>query len=140
MQPGVIGFYWPIKGEFDLRSLVIYLINLGWEAALPVVIKKSNPLEFHQWEPDMKLVPGVWNIPIPAQKVLLEPTVLLIPLVGYDKEDYRLGYGAGYYDMTLSNLYEKPFSIGVGLEICKLDTIYPQQHDIPMDLIISAPI
>ena len=138
LSPGTIGIYWPIKGEFDLRGLAAELLEHGWNAALPVVVKAGTALEFHQWRPDMKLVPGVWNIPVPQQRHVVTPTVLLVPLVGFDAENYRLGYGGGYYDRTLAGVAERPLSIGVGLESARLKTIYPQWHDIAMDRIVTA--
>ena len=138
MHPGCIGFYWPIKGEFDLRGLVADLIDLGWQAALPVVVATGTPLEFCQWEADTKLVPGVWNIPVPQERIRVVPSVLLVPLVGFDSANFRLGHGGGYYDRSLASLAHRPLAIGVGLESCRLDTIYPQWHDIAMDRIVTA--
>lgn len=138
IDPGIIGFYWPIKGEFDLRGLVADLIERGWQAALPVVVKREAPLEFYRWTPETKLLPGFWNIPVPQEPVIVKPSVLLIPLVGYDRENYRLGHGGGYYDRTLASFHKRPLSIGIGLGNCTLDTIYPQQHDIAMDRIVTV--
>ena len=138
ITPGIIGFYWPIKGEFDLRNLVTNLLDLGWQAALPVVVEKGAPLEFRLWRPDMKLVPGVWNIPMPQEPDIVTPSALIIPLVGVDQENYRLGYGGGYYDRTLASLDNMTLTIGIGLESCRLETIYPQWHDIAMDKIVIA--
>ncbi len=135
---GTIGFYWPIKGEFDLRKLVENSIAQGWKAALPVVDKPATPLQFCSWTPTTKLVPGVWNIPVPEQRDLVIPSLLLVPLVGFDQSNYRLGYGGGYYDRTIASFKKRPHIIGLGLEICQLNTIYPQWHDIPMDEIISV--
>lgn len=140
LTPGTIGFYWPIKGEFDMRKLVTELLDRGWEAALPVVMETGAPLEFHQWYPDMKLVPGVWNIPVPQHGSVVIPSVLLIPLVGFDADNFRLGYGGGYYDRTLESLGNEPLSIGIGLENSGLETIYPQWHDIAMDRIVTTRI
>lgn len=138
LNKGIIGFYWPIKGEFDLRSFVEGYLAEGWSAALPAVIEKSKPLEFRLWTPEMELMPGIWNIPTPIERNVVEPTVLLVPLVGFDAEQYRLGYGGGYYDRTIVNFKSRPFTIGVGLDISRLKTIYPQIHDIPMDKIITV--
>ncbi len=136
---GTIGFYWPFKGEFDFRDLVENLLNQGWKAALPVVVNKETPLEFRLWTPEIKLVPGIWNIPVPEERNILIPTVLIVPLVGFDNNNYRLGYGGGYYDRTIASFNCPPVTIGVGLDLCKLDTIFPQRHDIPMDKIVTVP-
>ncbi len=138
IDKGVIGFYWPIKGEFDLRSFVEGYIDEGWFAALPAVVDSKKPLEFRLWTPETKLIPGVWNIPTPVEQNIVEPSVLIVPLVGFDNENYRLGYGGGYYDRTIASFKKRPHTIGIGLDITQLDTIYPQSHDIPMDEIITV--
>jgi 5,10-methenyltetrahydrofolate synthetase len=67
----------------------------------------------------------------------VHPQALLVPLVGFDAEGYRLGYGAGYYDRTLASFPKTPITIGVGFELCRMNTIFPQPHDIPMDFVIT---
>src|SRR3546814_7149572 len=68
LRHACIGFYWPFKGEIDLRHLVRDFIGQGAEAALPVVVEKGQPLEFWAWRPRMKLGRGIWNIPIPRSE------------------------------------------------------------------------
>jgi 5-formyltetrahydrofolate cyclo-ligase len=133
----VVGFYWPFKGEYDVRRIARQLHARGTRLALPVVVEKHRPLEFRAWTPDAKLVPGIWNIPVPADRTIVEPDALLVPLVGFDGEGYRLGYGGGYYDRTLASRRRKPLTIGVGFELSALTTIHPQPHDIPMDAIVT---
>ncbi len=136
LNKGTIGFYWPIKGEFDLRSFIEGYLDEGWSAALPAVVDNGEPLEFRLWTPEMKLMPGVWNIPTPVEQNIVEPTVLLVPLVGFDAGNYRLGYGGGYYDRTIASFRKRPYTIGIGLELTRLKTIYPQAHDIAMGRIV----
>lgn len=132
-----IGFYWPFKAEIDLRHLVREFLPVGAQAALPVVVEKQRPLEFWAWRPRMKLARGIWNIPVPAERHVVRPTALLVPLLGFDAAGYRLGYGGGYYDRTLATFDPKPLTIGVGYELGRLKTIYPQPHDIPLDAIVT---
>ena len=89
------------------------------------------------WQPQMKLVRGIWNIPIPSERNPVQPTVLLVPLLGFDPAGYRLGYGGGYYDRTLATFAQKPLSIGIGYELGRLKTIYPQPHDVSMDGVVT---
>jgi 5-formyltetrahydrofolate cyclo-ligase len=133
----VLGIYWPIRGELDLRDLARRHVKAGRAAALPVVVKKAAPVEFWQWEPGSALQRGLWNIPVPVERRCLVPDALLIPLVGYDTEGFRLGYGGGYYDRTLATLTPRPLCIGVGYDEAALATIQPQPHDIPMDMIVT---
>ena len=137
LRAATIGFYWPIKGEIDVNPLVRDFLARGAAAALPVIVTKEQPLEFWRWHPDMKLDRGVWNIPVPSERALVEPTVLLVPLLGFDAAGYRLGYGGGYYDRTLAASAPRPFTIGVGHEFGRLQSIYPQSHDIPLDVIVT---
>ncbi len=132
-----IGFYWPFRGEFDARPLVRALIADGMTAALPAVVQPKTPLEFRRWAPGTEMEHGVYNIPIPKVRDLLEPEVLIVPLVGFDGAGYRLGYGGGYYDRTIASFAAKPYAIGVGFELSRLSTIYPQPHDIPMSAILT---
>ena len=77
------------------------------------------------------------GIPYPARGELVVPRSLVIPLLGFDRANYRLGYGSGYYDLTLATALPRPAAIGVGFELSRLETVYPQPHDIPMDLIVT---
>lgn len=133
----MLGIYWPFRGEIDVRDLAERHIANGGEAALPVVVTKAAPLEFWRWRPGMKLDRGIWNIPIPAERDVVQPDALIIPLVGFDKQGYRLGYGGGYYDRTIASMQPQPFRIGLGYAEFELPTIQPQPHDIAMNAIVT---
>jgi 5-formyltetrahydrofolate cyclo-ligase len=133
----LLGFYWPFRAEIGPHPLVRRLVERGTRAALPVVIEKGQPLEFWAWRPGAPLRRGVWDIPIPTERQAVRPTALLVPLVGFDRQGDRLGYGGGYYDRTLAAMDPKPLIIGIGYEIGRLSTIHPQPHDIPMDAIVT---
>jgi 5-formyltetrahydrofolate cyclo-ligase len=133
-----LGFYWPMKGEPDLLPFVRSMLPALAAAALPVVVERRQPLEFWRWTADTELSNrGVWNIPQPATRDVVAPDVLLVPLVGFDPQGFRLGYGGGYYDRTLARLAPRPLLIGVGYEQGRLATIRPQPHDIPLDIVIT---
>jgi len=86
----------------------------------------------------MHMRPGIWDIPVPDEGDWVRPEVLLVPLLGFDLQGYRLGYGGGYYDRTLAAaMPSPPLAIGIGFEIGRLETIHPQPHDVPMDLIVT---
>jgi 5-formyltetrahydrofolate cyclo-ligase len=106
--------------------------------ALPVVETPGTPLAFRRWTPGMGMERGHWGIPVPpATSERLTPEISLAPLVGWDAEGYRLGYGGGYFDRTLAALAPKPFVIGVGLQSARLATIAPQPHDVPLSVIVT---
>ena len=113
------------------------MIERGGRIALPVVIGKDWPLEFRVWSPGEPLERGVWNILVPARGPAVQPDIVVAPAVGFDSENYRLGYGGGFFDRTLAAMAIKPMILGVGYADSKLATIYPQPHDIPMDAIIT---
>lgn len=135
--PATISFYWPFRGEFGARRLIVDLLALGWRAALPVVVTKKAPLEFRLWTPDAVMEKGVWDIPVPRDGAVVVPQVVLAPVVGFDDQCYRLGYGGGYYDRTLVTLSPRAFAIGVGFEFQHLDTIHPQPFDQRLDMIVT---
>jgi 5-formyltetrahydrofolate cyclo-ligase len=132
-----LGIYWPVRGEIDVRDLARAQLARGCDVALPVVVTPFAAVEFWRWEPQAPLTRGVWNIPIPAQRRLIQPQALIVPLVGFDERHYRLGYGGGYYDRTLAQAAPRPFCIGLGYALGRLDSIYPQTHDIAMDVIVT---
>ena len=137
--PGkVFSAYWPIKGEPDLRPLMVELHKAGITVALPLVETRAAPLTFRRWTPETRMVRGDWNIPVPPPDApVVRPDIALAPLVGWTADGYRLGYGGGYFDRTLAALSPKPFVVGIGINAAQLKTIYPQPHDIPLDLILT---
>lgn len=133
----VFGLCWPFKGEFDAREVAGDLVKQGGRAALPVVVRPREPLEFWRWKPGDPIERGAYQIPIPRARQVVQPDVLLVPLVGFDAGCYRLGYGSGYFDRTIAAMGRKPLAIGLGYELSRLDTIFPRSHDIPMDYIVT---
>jgi 5-formyltetrahydrofolate cyclo-ligase len=135
---GCIGFYWPLDGEIDLRPLMHKLADRGAKLALPVIVEKDQPMEFWVWDTETRMQnQPIWNIPVPIVRKLIVPSVLFVPLLGFDKQGHRLGHGGGYYDRTLAVLEPKPLTVGVGYEFGRLETIYPQDHDVLMDVIVT---
>lgn len=132
-----VGLYWPFRGEPDLRGWAARVIERGGRIALPVVIAKATPLVFRLWKPGDRLEKGVWNIPIPAEGAETLPDIVVSPVVGFDGENYRLGYGGGFYDRTLAAMPRKPRIFGIGYEMQRIPTIYPQPFDIPMDTVLT---
>jgi 5,10-methenyltetrahydrofolate synthetase len=135
----VLSAYWPIKGEPDLRPLMTELHAAGVTVALPVVETKAAPLVFRRWTPETHMVRGHWNILVPPHDAdVLTPDIALAPLVGWAAGGWRLGYGGGYFDRTLAALIPRPVTIGIGFQQARLATIYPQPHDIPLDVIVTG--
>jgi 5-formyltetrahydrofolate cyclo-ligase len=80
---------------------------------------------------------GFWNIPVPADGPQVMPKIVIAPVVGFDPDCYRLGYGGGYFDRTLMAMPAGTRVIGVGYAQAAIPTIHPQPHDIPMNLIVT---
>ncbi len=132
-----VSLYWPFRGEPDLRFWLASVVERGGRAALPVVVEKAKPLVFRAYRPGDPLEKGVWNIPIPASGEAVVPEIVIAPVVGFDPDRYRLGYGGGFFDRTLAALPRKPLVIGVGYDMQAIPTIYAQPHDIPMERIVT---
>ncbi len=137
IQDKIVSLYWPVQGEPNLLDWMKSLIFRGARVALPVVIEKHKPLVFKTWAPGEKLEGGIWNIPVPVDGKHVTPEIVIAPLVGFDVQLYRLGYGGGYFDRTLKCFSIKPLVIGVGYEMTLIATIFPQSYDVPMDLIVT---
>jgi len=133
----MVSLYWPFRGEPDLRPWMASVNERGGRTALPVVIEKGQPLVFRAYRPGDRLEKGVWNIPVPAEGEPLLPDIVISPIVGIDPQNYRLGYGGGFFDRTLAAMPFKPLVIGVGFELQRIATIYPQPHDIPMSEVVT---
>jgi 5-formyltetrahydrofolate cyclo-ligase len=134
----IVSVYWPIRAEPDLRSWMREMCLRGLRIALPVAVELGRPMKFREWRPDSVMARGLWKIPYPAAGAEVLPTTVLAPLVGFDSQGYRLGYGGGFFDRTLAALHQKPLVIGLGYPQLRIPTIFPQRHDIPMDWIVTG--
>ena len=132
-----ISAWWPIKAELDLRFWLAGLAARGARAALPIVATRAAPLIFRLWTPETRMERGFWNIPVPAEGPTVVPDITLSPVVGWDAAGYRLGYGGGYFDRTLAALTPRPLATGIGLCTARIATIFPQPHDIAMQVIVT---
>jgi len=134
---GVVAFCWPYKNEYDVRHLAAALRRRGATTAMPVVVAPKTPLVFREWHPGVKLADGPIGIPYPVDSDEVRPDHVLLPMLGWDGDGYRLGYGGGFFDRTLAALPRRPRIIGVGYARQEIRTIFPQAHDVPMDMIVT---
>ncbi|HQY43131.1 MAG TPA: 5-formyltetrahydrofolate cyclo-ligase [Paracoccaceae bacterium] len=137
LQGLTVSAWWPIKAELDLRFWLEGLAARGARGALPIVATRAAPLIFRVWNRQARMERGFWNIPVPAEGAPVLPDITLSPVVGWDAESYRLGYGGGYFDRTLAAASPRPLAIGIGLDAARIPTIFPQPHDIAMQAIIT---
>ena len=137
---GIVSGFIPYKSEISTLPLLGELQHQGWRTCLPVVIAAEQPLVFRAWSLRHKLVPGMWDIPIPddsAEEVL--PDVLLVPMLAFDAKGYRLGYGGGFYDRTLEKLraLKTVTAIGVAYGAQMVDEVPRGPHDAPLDYVMT---
>jgi 5-formyltetrahydrofolate cyclo-ligase len=148
----VIGAYWPIKGEFDpLPALHRWQeagATLGGVAdgapqsiarqiGLPVIDRDTRQLSFHAWYPGCPMEEDAYGIPKPKGTARIEPTLLLVPCVGYGPGGVRLGYGGGFYDRTLAALSPRPFTAGLAFSHGYLPALQAEPHDVPLDALLT---
>jgi 5,10-methenyltetrahydrofolate synthetase len=134
---GVLAFCWPYRKEYDVRHLAAALRRRGAKTAMPVVVAPKTPLIFREWHPGVELVRGPLDIPYPVGSPELVPDNVLLPMLGWDGDGYRLGYGGAFFDRTLASLSRRPRVIGLAYEQAYLKTIQPQPHDIPVDFVVT---
>lgn len=134
---GALAICWPYRGEYDARHLAAAFRRRGATTALPVVLARKTSLIFREWEPGTTLATGPLGIPFPRDSRQLQPDNVLLPMLGWDGDGYRLGYGGGFFDRTLAAPDKRPRIIGVAYERAYLRSIHPQPHDIPVDFVVT---
>lgn len=137
LRKSIVGFCWPYRSEYDLRPAMNFLHGHGATLALPEVQENDAPLCFHRWWPEAPMRAGAYSIPVPDNTETVTVGAIIMPMLGFDQQGYRLGYGGGYFDRTLAAISPRPLTIGVAFEILRLNSIHPQPHDIAMDFIVT---
>ena len=134
-----IGAYWPIKGEFDaLPALFRWSeADAGRRIGLPVVDKQTKQLSFQVWYPGCEMEDDAYGIPKPKGTPIFQPTLLLVPCVGYGPGGVRLGYGGGFYDRTLATLEPRPTTVGLAYSQGFLPWLLAEPHDVPLDTVLT---
>lgn len=136
-KPASLGVYWPIQAEPDLRPQYQELQESGVDLALPLVTSKDRALSFLSWRAGDAMAVDSYGIAIPAHgRLVSQPQVLIIPCLGWNEANYRLGYGGGFYDRTLA-ARPRPTAIGIAYA-CSEAEFASEPYDIAMDFIITA--
>ena len=133
-----IGGYYPINFEIDDLALLKKFEKNKFNISLPV-IKKNFQMDFYKWSFSDPLKTNKYGIPEPEIKNIVYPDILLIPLVAFDKDLNRLGYGGGYYDRLIKRLEKKKkiIKIGLALSVQKIDKVPINTYDQKLDYIIT---
>ncbi|MCH8198332.1 MAG: 5-formyltetrahydrofolate cyclo-ligase [Proteobacteria bacterium] len=136
----VVAGYWPMPEEIDVRPLMTYLHLSGHVLVLPVVVGRGQPLIFRRWRPSLALDAGIYGISVPsAEAPEATPGVLLVPLLAFDGDGRRLGYGAGYYDRTLALLRAGGdiLAIGAAYAAQRMDSLPEEASDQRLDWVVT---
>jgi 5-formyltetrahydrofolate cyclo-ligase len=139
-RPEVVSVFYPIRDEPDTLLLLTALADEGFATALPVVVGRGAALVFRRWRPGESTRAGAMSIREPVEDApIVEPDLLFVPLACFDRRGHRIGYGAGYYDRTLTNLRAmKPVhAIGVAYGICEVAAVPYEAHDQTLDAVVT---
>ena len=146
VAPGaIVSGFSAIRDEIDAGPLLSRLHAAGHPLALPVMEGKGLPLVFRAWSPGDAMGKVQWGIaePLPDKQVL-DPDIVLVPLLAFDAAGHRLGYGGGFYDRTLARLRAiKPVvAVGIAYDELKVDAVPHRSYDEPLDWVLtpSGPI
>ncbi|MEL7029156.1 MAG: 5-formyltetrahydrofolate cyclo-ligase [Pseudomonadota bacterium] len=137
---GAIAGYWPIRDEVDPRPLMQALRTAGASLALPVVTDADAPLEFRFFGAEAELEVGVFGVRHPPlSAAAVRPSILLVPMLAFDRTGRRLGYGGGYYDRTLAALRGAVETTAIGLAFAaqEVDALPAGPLDQPLDWIAT---
>jgi 5-formyltetrahydrofolate cyclo-ligase len=139
-RPRIVSVFYPLRDEPDTLLLLSALADEGIATALPVVVGRGSALVFRLWRPGEPTRAGAMSIREPVEDApIVEPDLLFVPLACFDRRGHRIGYGAGYYDRTLTHLRAmKPVhAIGVAYGICEVAAVPYETHDQTLDALVT---
>ncbi|MDA1133035.1 MAG: 5-formyltetrahydrofolate cyclo-ligase [Proteobacteria bacterium] len=136
----IIAGYWPINDEITPAPLMKRLHLDGCAVALPAVIERQDILQFRGWEPDLALEPGPYGTSHPPGTMgEVVPTIVLVPLLAFDADGRRLGYGAGFYDRTIRALRAEGevLAVGCAFEAQRVEQVPSHDGDERLDWVVT---
>lgn len=130
--------YMPIRTEISPIAAMEEAAAHG-PVGVPVIQDAGQALRFSRWEPECDMVDGPFGARVPMVEAYFEPEILIVPLVAFDANGGRLGYGGGFYDRTLEGLRAKRATLAVGFAFAaqEADDLPQEPTDQPLDLIIT---
>ncbi|MGE3250702.1 MAG: 5-formyltetrahydrofolate cyclo-ligase [Hyphomonadaceae bacterium] len=134
-----VGGYWPVGAEMDPRPLMAALAKVGGEIALPRVERRNETPRFLLWRGDEGLSADAYGVPSPpAANKEVEPKLLLVPLLAFDRAGRRLGQGGGIYDRVLAALKPKGVkAVGCAYASQEMDIVPTGPFDETLDWIVT---
>lgn len=134
----VIAGYWRIRDELDCQPILVRLMDGGQGVVLPVVAGPDAPLDLRLWQADAPLYEAGFGTLAPSDLApRAAPDLILVPLLGFDAQGTRLGYGGGYYDRTIATLAKKPLLVGLAFAAQEMPDIPHETHDVPLDAVVT---
>ncbi|HVL22115.1 MAG TPA: 5-formyltetrahydrofolate cyclo-ligase [Amaricoccus sp.] len=135
----VVAAYLPIRDEIDPMPAMLALSGLGYATAVPVIEGRGLPLVFRRWTQGVATVPGPFGVPVPAAGETLEPDVLIVPMLAFDRRGHRLGYGGGFYDRTIGGLRARREVTAIGFAYAdqEMREVPDSEHDMRLDAIVT---
>lgn len=136
----VVALYWPMKNEIDVRYILDDLLRREIQVALPVPSRTSRQMNFSRWDGHGDLVKGEFGIFVPPIEALVDPDIVVVPMLAFDRKGTRLGRGAGHYDATLAALRSRKDILVVGVAYdaqAVLFSLPVEPHDQKLDLIVT---
>jgi 5-formyltetrahydrofolate cyclo-ligase len=141
VAPGtIVAGFMPMKSEINPLPLMRRLADAGAQLALPAVVGQGQPLIMRAWAFGEPLAAGVWGIREPEPTApAVAPDILIVPLLAFDRAGHRIGYGAGYYDLTIAALRGKRAVVAVGLAFAaqEIAAVPATPRDVPLDLVLT---
>ena len=133
-----ISGYLPIRTEIDPRTAMAEAAANG-PVAVPVIEGAGRPLRFSRWTPDCALRDGPFGAQVPQVEDFIEPVILIVPLVAFDRAGGRLGYGGGFYDRTLEVLRSRRLTRAIGFAYAAqdADALPLEPTDQPLDMVVT---
>ena len=134
----VIGGYYPYNYEVDAIEVLTNLEKQNYQISLPK-IKKNYQMDFFCWSTKDPLEINKYGIPEPASGKKIVPNILLVPLVAFDKNCNRIGYGGGFYDRYIKKIkkIKKIVTIGLAYSFQKINQIPADKYDVKLDFIVT---
>jgi 5-formyltetrahydrofolate cyclo-ligase len=141
VEPGqTVSGFWPMRSEADIRPLMFALREKGARLALPAILDKMT-IVFRELVRGAQMIDmGFGTVGPGPEAEVLDPSLMLVPLAGFDGRGHRIGYGAGYYDRAIARLVErglKPRLVGIAFDCQRVGQVPDEAHDVALEAVLT---
>jgi 5-formyltetrahydrofolate cyclo-ligase len=136
----IVSGFSPMKSEINPIPLMRKLFDAGAQLALPVIVGRGKPLIMRAWKFGDPFKAGQWGIREPvAEAPEVYPDILIVPLAAFDRRGHRIGFGAGYYDMTIAALRakKKVTAVGIAFSVQEIERVPSTDRDARLDFMLT---